>query len=131
MSSAEELVAAWQEMWNTYDLDQVPKLLLDDSRLTYLSSERQGVIQGMPEAVAHHVGFGFVRGGKATGNRLWLSGLCFSNFDCATVVAGLWHFRRASGVEMRGPVTLVCVPTADGMRLAHLNFGNYPPDTSG
>jgi hypothetical protein len=114
-------------MWNSYDLNSVSQLLLDDDRLSYLSSERQGVISGMPEVIRHHAGFGFVTGGKSTGNRLWLDELVYSDFGDTVVVAGIWYFRRATGTEMRGPVTLVCVRTPGGFRLAHLNFGNYPP----
>lgn len=126
MHTPEQLVKAWVAMWNGYDLDSVQQLLLDDDRLTYLSSERQGVISGMPAVIQHHVGFGFVPGGKSTGNRLWLDDLVYSDFGDVVVIAGIWYFRRATGVEMRGPVTLVSVRTPGGLRLAHLNFGNYP-----
>ena len=126
MKDANTLIDAWVHMWNTYDLDQVPQLLLDDERLTYLSSEREGVIAGMPAVIEHHRSFGFVPGGKQTGNRLWLDNIVQSDYGETTVAAGVWYFRRASGAEMRGPVTLVCVRVPDGLRLAHLNFGNYP-----
>jgi len=126
IKTAPELIAAWTEMWNSYDLDQVERLFLPDDRLTYLSSERQGVIRGYEAIVAHHQGFGFVAGGKASENRLWLSGLVYAGFDQATVVAGTWHFQRGSGPEQRGPVTFVCGRQSGAYRFWHLNFGNYP-----
>ena len=38
----EEWVDAWVEIWNTYDLNQVDKLFLQDERVTYFSSEKEG-----------------------------------------------------------------------------------------
>lgn len=125
MNSARELVDAWVAMWNSYDLDEVSRLMLDDDSLTYLSSEREGVFAGLPAVVEHHRGFGFVPGGRQTGNRLWLEDLVYTDFGETTVVAGVWLFQRATGVTMRGPVTLVAVRGEGGYRLAHLNFGNY------
>ncbi len=60
----EKLVQDWVEMWNTYDLDQVQRLFLDDQRLTYFSSEKEGIIRGMDAVLEHHRGFGFVRPSK-------------------------------------------------------------------
>jgi len=34
-----KLVDEWVAVWNSYDLDQVPKLFLDDERVTYFSFE--------------------------------------------------------------------------------------------
>ena len=68
----EALVEAWVEMWNTYDLNQVDALFLDDARLSYFSSEREGLIRGMEAVREHHVGFGFAPGGIDQPNRLWL-----------------------------------------------------------
>ena len=53
----------WVEMWNSYDLDEVNELFLDDPGLTYFSSEKEGVIRGMEAVLEHHRGFGFVPGG--------------------------------------------------------------------
>jgi hypothetical protein len=126
-------------MWNSYDLDQVSRLFVRDDRLTYLSSEKEGVLRGFETVMAHHRGFGFVEGGKTSPNRLWLDGLEYSEFGnggagaaAAVVVAGTWFFQRgADGPVQRGPVTFVCVHDSGdaqgaGYRLAHLNFGNYP-----
>ena len=58
----------WVEMWNSYDLDEVKELFLDDTRLTYFSSEKEGVIRGMEAVLEHHRGFGFVPGGESKGH---------------------------------------------------------------
>jgi hypothetical protein len=143
MQSAAELIDAWVAMWNSYDLNEVSRLFARDDRLTYLSSEKEGVVQGFETIVEHHRGFGFVQGGKSTGNKLWLDRLAYSNFGETTVVAGTWYFQRAGSAEsaaQRGPVTFVCVAggsggdgdeddgrgSGGGYLLAHLNFGNYP-----
>jgi hypothetical protein len=49
-----EIVDDWVKFWNTYDLNQVEKLFLKDDRVTYFSSERQGVIKGYEALVRHH-----------------------------------------------------------------------------
>jgi len=131
VSTAEDLIQAWTTMWNSYDLDEVERLFVGDDRLTYLSSEKQGVIAGYEAIVQHHRGFGFVPGGKDTGNRLWLEDLVYSDLGGVTVVAGVWLFKRhGSAAVQRGPVTFVCLVNQGGIgyRLAHLNFGNYPAD---
>lgn len=122
-------------MWNSYNLNEVSRLFVRDERLTYLSSEKEGVLRGFDTIVAHHRGFGFVEGGKPSPSTLWLDNLEYSEFGGdqpaapAVVVAGVWLFRRgADGPVQRGPVTFVCVKDGGrpGYRLAHLNFGNYP-----
>ena len=42
------LLDRWVEMWNSYDLDEVTELFLDDPSLTYFSSEKQGSFGGWP-----------------------------------------------------------------------------------
>ena len=37
-------VDKWVKMWNTYDLLEVKKLFLNSNKLTYFSSEKQGII---------------------------------------------------------------------------------------
>jgi hypothetical protein len=123
---AQRIVEDWVSFWNTYDLDLVDRLFLCDDRVTYLSSERQGLIKGIEAVRKHHEGFGFVRGGKTTGNRLWLENLDAEEFGPATVVTGIWFFRRQNATaDQKGPVTLVYVQGADRPRIAHANFGNY------
>jgi len=123
------LVDAWVDMWNTYDLDRVEELFLDDARVTYFSSEKEGLIRGIDALVAHHEGFGFVRGGKDQPNRLWLEDLHQESFGEAAVVGATWLFRRGPDPEtppQRGPVTFVCVREGGAWRFAHMHFATYP-----
>jgi hypothetical protein len=121
-------VDAWVAMWNSYDLDLVDELFLADSSVTYLSSEKEGVIAGIDAVREHHAGFGFSSGGSQPNARLWVENLHFSTPGTIAVVTGVWHFRRgddATAELQRGPMTLVYVPTGDGYRIAHAHFANY------
>lgn len=126
--NAEEVVGEWVTMWNTYDLSQVDSLFLMDERLTYFSSEKEGLITG-PEAVReHHVGFGFVAGGKEQANRLWVEELKSQSFEAVTTVEGIWYFESVSEDSsriQRGPVTFVYIASDDRHRIVHVHFANY------
>lgn len=125
MFSTEKTVGAWVEMWNSYDLAQIDRLFLIDPKLTYFSSEKEGVITGIDAVREHHRGFGFVEGGKKSENKLWVEDLYTADFGSAVIVTGIWVFRRSSGQVMRGPVTFVYLQQGDEFRLAHLHFANY------
>ncbi len=126
MAFDRKLVDEWVRFWNTYDLDQMGKLFLMDGRVTYFSSEKQGVIKGYSALVKHHEGFGFVKGGKAQPNKLWLEDLDVEDFGDSALVCAVWFFKRpASDTPQKGPVTLAYVRTPSGWRIAHANFGNY------
>jgi len=125
MREVSERLKEWVAMWNSYDLDQVETLFLIDPRVTYFSSEFEGVISGMKAVRDHHRRFGFVPGGKVSENRLWLEDVRETMLDQVTVVTAIWQFRRATGESMRGPATFVYVMDRGEYRLAHLNFGNY------
>lgn len=121
------LVDAWVALWNSYDLDQVGRLFLMDGRVTYFSSEKQGIVRGAEALLAHHAGFGFVPGGKESANRLWLEDRTLRMFTDCAIVTAIWCFQRGgAGNVQRGPVTLVYVRAEDGWRIAHASFGNYP-----
>lgn len=123
------LVADWVEMWNSYDLDQVGDLFLNDDRLTYFSSEKEGLIRGMDAVQEHHRGFGFVSGGEKRPSRLWMEEVKIDPMGDAAVVTGIWFFQSdpESGTEpQRGPVTIVCLRTDAGWRFGHMNFSSYP-----
>ena len=121
-----KIVGDWVNFWNRYDLNQVEKLFLKDDRVTYFSSEKQGVIKGYEALVRHHEGFGFVRGGKVQPNKLWLEGMDVEDFGDSAIVCAVWFFKRASAESpQKGPVTIVYERTPDGWRIAHANFGNY------
>lgn len=123
-------VDAWVRMWNSYDLDEVDRLFLQDERLSYFSSEKEGVIQGIKAVREHHLGFGFVPGGKIQPNRLWLEEVKADIFEAVVVVTGIWFFQRESGEVQRGPVTIVYIPVAEGFRIAHMNFAEYKEDVT-
>jgi len=90
-------VAAWVEMWNSYDLSMVDRLFLTDSRVTYFSSEKEGLITGIETVREHHREFGFVEGGKEQDNRLWVEELHTSVFGPTAIVTGIWFFTRGEG----------------------------------
>ena len=120
-------LAAWTLMWNRYDLDQVDRLFVTDSSLSYFSSERDGLLQGVEALRAHHTGFGFVSGGKDQPNQLSLESVVTHWQGATAVVLATWIFRRADGSAQKGPVTFVLVPRSDGYRIAHAHFANAPP----
>jgi ketosteroid isomerase-like protein len=126
-----ELVEEWVAMWNSYDLDDVSRLFLNDDRVTYFSSEREGVIRGLENLLEHHRGFGFVPGGVEQANRLWVEDLGTDLLGDVAVMTGIWLFQREGEPSpQRGPVTFVCIQQADGWRFAHMTFSEYlPPDT--
>lgn len=120
------LVDAWVETWNTYDLTKAMELFLDDPRVTYFSSEKQGTVRGREALTEHHRGFGFIEGGKDQPNRLWLEDTGIDEFNECVIVTAVWCFKRGGSDEVqRGPVTMVYVHTGEGYRIAHANFGNY------
>ena len=120
------LVDEWVKIWNRYDLSKVRELFLDDGRVTYFSSEKEGIVKGIEAMVEHHREFGFVTGGKEQPNSLWLEDVDVEEFEAAAVVTAIWNFKRGeSEAIQRGPVTLVYTRASDGYRIAHANFGNY------
>ncbi len=121
-----EAVEAWVRLWNTYDLDDVKKLFLDDERVTYFSSEKQGLIKGIDSLVRHHEEFGFSVGGRETGNRLWLEDVDIEEFMGSAAVKADWLFRRKGSDEtQRGPVTILYVGAGNDWKIAHAHFSNY------
>ena len=120
-----EAVEAWVRLWNTYDLNDVKKLFLDDGRVSYFSSEKEGLIKGIDSLVTHHEEFGFVAGGKEAGNRLWLEDVDIEEFEDSAAVKADWLFqRKGSDKTQRGPVTILYVMTGDGWRIAHAHHSN-------
>lgn len=118
----QRLMAAWERSWNTYDLNEVTRLFVNDSSVTYFSSERAGLIHGMDSLLRHHRSFGFVPGGKSATNRLWLSGTRY----LPAAVTATWHFQRPGSDEQKGPVTFILKTVPGGYRIAHAHFSNDP-----
>ena len=121
----------WVAMWNAYDLSRVDELFLTDARLTYISSEKTGIITGIDAVRKHHEAFGFVAGGKEQPNRLWVDDIHAEPFGGAAVVAGVWTFQRGgenAGKVQRGPFTFVYVKQDGTYRIAHAHFANDVDD---
>jgi len=122
---AEKWVGDWVKMWNTYDLNQIDHLFVTDQRLTYLSSEKEGTLQGFEAIREHHRGFGFVEGGKDQANKLWIDSLVTTDLGDTVVVAGIWYFQRPDGAVQRGPMTMVYLLEGEEYRIVHMHFANY------
>ncbi|MCW4051163.1 MAG: nuclear transport factor 2 family protein [Candidatus Bathyarchaeota archaeon] len=122
----EEAVNEWVKIWNNYNLNRVKELFLIDERVTYFSSEKQGLIKGIDNLVAHHKEFGFIEGGKDIGNTLWLEDVSIEEFSDTAVVKADWLFqRKGSDLTQKGPVTLVFVKVNGKPKIAHAHFSNY------
>ena len=128
-STPEALLDSWIALWASYDLDRVGELFLNDERLTYFSSEYEGVIEGFPAIIEHHAGFGFVSGGVAPTSELWVDGAEIREFGETAIVGGVWYFgdRADPAAAGRGAMTIVLLRTPDGYRIFHMHFGNYEP----
>lgn len=120
------LIERWERSWNSYDLHEVDSLFFRDQTVTYFSSEKSGLITGIEALREHHVGFGFVAGGKDSPNRLWLADTATRWHGRVATVLATWYFKRADGTQQSGPVTLVVAPRGRGFRIAHAHFSNAP-----
>ena len=120
-------VGRWVAMWNSYDLDQVDELFVADARVTYFSSEREGLVTGIDAVREHHRGFGFVSGGRTPEQGLWVEDVRSDDFGDTAIVTAIWYFgkRDARSEAQRGPMTMVYVRLANEYRIAHLHFANY------
>jgi hypothetical protein len=121
-------IDAWLELWNTYDLNRVDELFLTDENVSYFSSEKEGLIQGIDAVREHHRGFGFVEGGKPAENELWVEDVHSTVHGEAAIVTGIWYFGERSEERdktQHGSMTFVYVQKDGEFRLAHLNFANY------
>lgn len=118
---------AWVDLWRTYDLDRVRELFLPDARVTYLSSEREGLITGLEALIEHHEGFGFVAGGVVPELELWVEDTAGRSFGNTAVVTGVWYFgdRAQRDSAQRGPMTIVYTLHGGEYRIAHMHFANY------
>jgi hypothetical protein len=127
LTLARATLDAWVAVWNSFDLDAIESLFVTDSTVTYFSSEREGLIVGWAQLLAHHEGFGFVPGGEVRESRLWLDDLQLHVAGTAVSAAAIWYFQRTPEADsvMRGPVSFVLVPDSAGYRIQHANFGNY------
>lgn len=129
-TSTQSLITRWTRFWNTYDLDALDDLFVMDERITYFSSEKQGLLRGPAALREHHLGFGFTPGGKTSANALWLEDVAIDRIDRgAMLVTAIWRFRRGSApdITQRGPLSAVAIMTPGGPRFVHMNFSTYRP----
>ena len=127
-AEAERLMASWVALWSSYDLDRVDDLFLQDARVTYFSSEKEGLIRGIQNIREHHRGFGFVPGGKKAERELWVEQVESDDLGDTLVVTAIWYFgdrTKPAAENQRGPMTMIYVRAAGQYRIAHLHFGNY------
>ncbi len=122
-----ELLDAWVELWGTYDLDRVDDLFVRDDRLTYFSSETEGLIQGFDRIVEHHRGFGFEPGGSSRDQRIWVEDVEIVDLGDTALIGAIWFFGDPASPEsaQRGPMTVLAIPGEDGYRIAHMHFATY------
>jgi len=127
--AANRLLQRWVVAWNAYDLDRIADLCHSGADLTYISSEKAGILQGWPAVRELHAGFGFVPGGTDRLSRLWVDDTTMHIFGTAMVVAGRWHFRRADPAApwQAGPFSLVLAPAGGRLLMVHAHFANDPP----
>lgn len=125
----EEAMDVWVGMWNSYDITLVDELFMHGPDVSYFSSEREGLISGFDDVLAHHEGFGFVAGGAERPSRLWLEEVHITMHGAVAVVGATWYFDRdgTNSEVQRGPVTFVYAPSEDGPRIVHANFSEYLP----
>jgi hypothetical protein len=116
------------ELWRTYDLDRVGDLFVTDSTVSYLSSEREGLVLGFDSILAHHEGFGFVAGGSLPEQELWLEEVHGRQRDDVATVTAVWFFGDRTAPRdsvQRGPVTFVYAHIDGNWLIAHVQFANY------
>ncbi|MBD3414777.1 MAG: tetratricopeptide repeat protein [Candidatus Aminicenantes bacterium] len=119
----------WVKFWNSYDLDELNHLFVTDPKLSYFSSEKAGLIQGIDQVRKHHQDFGFLPGGKKSPNQLWIQNLSInSEKDTATATA-TWFFKKPKETLQWGPMTAVLIPKEDTWKIIHMHFANHPSDT--
>lgn len=124
---AEAEVAKWVDLWATYDLNKLDDLFLQDERLTYFSSEYEGMMSGGVALREHHESFGFVEGGLEPEQELWVEDIRTTDLGGAHMIAAIWYFGdRANRDEAgHGPMTVIYLPDADGYKISHMHFANY------
>jgi hypothetical protein len=126
MSDIKYAINRWVRNWNNYDLSIISQLFLNDSRVSYFSSEKEGLIKGIKALIDHHKDFGFVKGGKDTGNKLWLMNIDCEIFNETAIVKAEWVFqRKGSDQVQKGPVSLIYIIVDNEFRIAHAHFSNY------
>ena len=128
-NEVEIIIDDWLILWSTYDLDMVSEIFWQNEQATYFSSEKEGLIKGYDQFIAHHEGFGFVKGGNSAEKSLWLEAINTTVHKGTAVVEAVWYFgdeTAAKATVQNGPVSFVLVRNKTGeVRIAHTHFANY------
>jgi ketosteroid isomerase-like protein len=120
------LIDDWLALWNSYDLSRVASIFSPD--VTYFSSDKEEVVRGLSGVLEHHKGYGFVPGGKKSGNTLSAKDVAMAFLDERTsLLTGLWSFERAidPSKNQHGLFTIIVRKTEAGWRMIHLHFSTY------
>jgi len=131
-ATVEGALTAWQAFWNSTDLNALANLFVAGERVSYYSSEKKGLIFGLAALQEHHRGFGFVPGGNAAANRLWLDDVCIEagSSGCnRCLVTATWFFAkdcRNLSAAQSGPVTFVFEKNDANWQILHAHFANWP-----
>jgi hypothetical protein len=127
-SSPEELLDRWVALWGSYDLAPVADLFVRDERLTYFSSEYEGVRKGFETIMEHHRSLDFVDGGDARDQVIWVGDVDIADYGASALVTAIWYFgdEGAPDGAQHGPMTLLAVHEDDGWRIGHMHFATYP-----
>ena len=126
-ASAQALLDSWTAMWSNYDLDLVDDLFLMDEALTFFPSDREGLIEGYSAVFGYLADLGFLPGGFDPPNEMWFEQITVSDFSESAVASAVWFFgdRLNRTAARRGPLTLALTRVGNGLRISHVNFGNY------
>jgi len=123
------VIGKWLNLWETYDANMLGDIFLESDALTYFSSEKKGLIKGYDKMKPHHIGFGFVEGGKKPEKSLWLENIETRVYDGSIMVGGVWYFGDKSLPKdsiSNGPVTFIIVKDKQGLaKIIHTHFANY------
>jgi ketosteroid isomerase-like protein len=127
LDTPQDLLDAWVDLWSSYDLDRVSDLFLQDERLTYFSSEKEGLLKGFEQIVEHHRGFGFEPEGSPRDQVIWVEDVQINEFGDAALIAAIWYFGNPDSPAdaQRGPMSAMSIRTADGQRFVHMHFSTY------
>ena len=126
-ASPREALEAWLAAWRSYDLDRLDDIFLEEDDLTFFPSDGQEVLRGYDAVEAWHRAQGFVPGGFAPQEELWLEDVVVANFDRSAVITAVWRFGNRVAPEggARGRLTVVLLRTPAGYRISHVNMGRY------
>ncbi|WP_074410385.1 MULTISPECIES: hypothetical protein [Aquimarina] len=128
-NETEHVINKWLNLWETYDLNLLDDIFLQTEDLTYFSSEKEGLMIGYKHLKPHHLGFGFVEGGKQPEKSLWLEDMTTKIYGETAMVAAVWYFGDRNAVKdsiSKGPVTFILSNDKQGnAKIIHTHFANY------